>query len=197
MHIMISRMINIFYRNSIFPGVFFRIRAFAFLLTFLFLPISCDSFLESPEKLIRPYPMTPLILSNMDGEETSTDLYKNRVILLHFFTTWCPPCVEEIPSLNELQELYKDSDLVILGVNMGEPRSTVQKFIDSHSIHFPVLLDTNEGAYDIYGFENIPHSLIISRSGDIVALHAGILSWTGKRTRKMLNQFLNEKIPEP
>ena len=97
--------------------------------------------------LLRSYtgkgPAPALRLPQLDGSTLDLASLKGKVVLVNFWATWCPPCVEEIPSLQRLYQARKDRGLEILAVEVGDPREQVAAFLADKPVRFPVLLDTD------------------------------------------------------
>lgn len=112
-------------------------------------------------------------LKDLQGKEVSLSDFKGKKVFLNFWATWCPPCRQEMPEMEAYYQKIKDSDVVILAVNLGENKSTVEKFIKDNKYNFPVLLDTdNEAAID-YRIVSIPTSFFIDETGTIIFKHIG------------------------
>lgn len=112
-------------------------------------------------------------LKDLNGKEVSLSDYKGKKVLLNFWATWCSPCKAEMPEMEALYQQTKDSDLVILAVNLDEDKDTVQKFISSNKYNFPVLLDTENIVASKYQIVSIPTSFFIDKEGNIVDKHIG------------------------
>lgn len=91
-----------------------------------------------------------------------------RLVLLNFWTTWCPYCVKEIPELKRIYNKYKENGLVVVGVNIGEPETKVLNFIRVNSIPYKVVLDQNGIVARSYGVRGIPTNFIININGEII-----------------------------
>ena len=122
----------------------------------------------------KPFDFTLPLLS---GGNASLSAEKGKVVILNFWATWCPPCRAEMPSMETLYKKFKNDGLEILAVDLGEDKSTVQKFIQNNGYTFPVLLDTNGKAGDDYGISAIPTTFILDRSGMIIARVTGSIHW--------------------
>lgn len=107
-------------------------------------------------------------LKDLRGKEVSLSDLKGKRVFVNFWATWCPPCKAEMPELEKLYQETKDSDLVIIAVDLGEDKATVQKFIEKNKYNFQVLLDTNNEAAALYGIRSIPTSYFIDKDGYIV-----------------------------
>lgn len=115
-------------------------------------------------------------LKDLNGKEVSLSDYKGKKVFLNFWATWCPPCKAEMPEMEMLYQETKNSDLVILAVNLDEEKDTVQKFINSNKYNFPVLLDTGNIVASQYEVVSIPTSFFIDKEGNIVDKHIGAMT---------------------
>jgi thiol-disulfide isomerase/thioredoxin len=98
----------------------------------------------------------------------------NKVVLLTFFATWCPPCIQEIPSFIDLQKTYKDKgfSVVAFSVDAGNP-GPVNSLIKKHHINYPVLLADEKITDGVGGVTGIPVSFLVNRKGEIVKKFLG------------------------
>jgi thiol-disulfide isomerase/thioredoxin len=99
---------------------------------------------------------------------------ENKVVLLTFFATWCPPCIEEIPSLIELQKSYQDKEFTVVAFSVDEGgASQVANFIKKHNINYPVLMADEAVTNGVGGVMGIPVSFLVNRKGEIVKKFLG------------------------
>ena len=81
--------------------------------------------------------MSSLVLPNLKGEKIDVSQFRGKVILLNFWATWCPPCRQEIPYLNELYKQYKENGLVVVGISLDRGGiKEVQKFLEKYGIEY-------------------------------------------------------------
>ena len=113
----------------------------------------------------------------LSGGTASLSAYKGKVVFLNFWATWCPPCQEEMPSMEKLYQRLKSQGLEILAVDLGEDSGTVQQFIRDRSYTFPVLLDMDNKVGSLYGIRSIPSTFIIDREGKIISMIVGGRDW--------------------
>jgi len=111
-------------------------------------------------------PARPFTLPDLDGRPVTLSSFKGRLVLLHFWATWCPTCREEMTLLEETARAHPDR-LVILGVNLGEKRSKVAAYVKQTGITFPVLLDGRGKVASAYGVLSLPISLVIGPDGRV------------------------------
>jgi len=115
-------------------------------------------------------------LVDLNGKEVSLSDFKGKKVFLNFWASWCPPCISEMPDIEKLYTETKDSDLVILAVNLGEDKATVKAFSDTNKYNFKILLDTDQSVGKQYNISAIPTSYFIDKEGNIVSTVKGALS---------------------
>jgi len=107
------------------------------------------------------------------GEKFSNESIKGKVVLLEFWTTWCPYCFEEAPIVDKLNKEHGDKGLIVLSVNVGESKKTVSKYlaVNPHKTHIVLTEDTNLAA--MYEATVYPIYVVIDRDGYIVGTRRG------------------------
>ena len=114
-------------------------------------------------------------LKDLDGKELSLSDLKGKKVFINFWATWCPPCKAEMPEIEKIYQETKNSDLVIVAIEIGEPLSTVKPFINNNKYNFKVLLDLDQSVATKYGISAIPTSYFINKSGNIVSKNVGAM----------------------
>jgi len=122
------------------------------------------------------------------GKSHSLAGYKGKWVLVNFWATWCPPCLEEIPDLIALHDKHKDKDLVVLGVAMDyrNPKQ-VKDFADQMFISYPVILGTQESAAQVGTISGLPTTYLYNPQGKMVAYNVGAL------TRQAVESYMASK----
>jgi peroxiredoxin len=108
--------------------------------------------------------------------ERLSDL-KGKVVVLNFWATWCPPCVEETPSLNRLQKYIDSRGGVILGVSIDEDGAAYEQFLRDQNVVFPTYRDATKKTASDYGTSIFPETYIIDRHGKIARKFVGEQQW--------------------
>jgi cytochrome c biogenesis protein CcmG, thiol:disulfide interchange protein DsbE len=98
---------------------------------------------------------------------TLPDDVKGKVVLIHFWATWCPFCIKEIRALETIYGMYRDKGLVPFSVNVGEDNQTVASFLKSETVSYPILMDRNSEAARQVGVTGLPTTFICGRDGVI------------------------------
>lgn len=127
-------------------------------------------------------------LEDMQGNKVSLSDFEGKVVIINFWATWCPPCIEEMPSMEKLQERFKGEDFVLLAVNVEEnSRKIVERFLKKNPFSFPVLLDEDAVVQQIYGAYRFPETVIVGRNGDVVARIVGGRNWMDPEILRVLD----------
>ena len=112
------------------------------------------------------------------AENTMVDSkqFEGKVLLVTFFATWCPPCIQEIPTLIDLQKSYASQGFSVIGMSVDEGGvPPVKRLIDRTGINYPVLMADNEVARGFGGVTGIPVSFLVNRQGELVKKYLGYI----------------------
>lgn len=113
-----------------------------------------------------------LVVKNLDYSNYSLENTRGRVVVMNVWATWCPPCIEEMPSFQRLYDKFKDDkDFVFLFVAVDDTRDRILAFMKEGDYDFPVYL--GDKFPDVYDSEGIPVTFIISKDGKIVKKDEG------------------------
>lgn len=120
--------------------------------------------------LAAPVPAEPFELEDMDGNRHSLADYRGKVVLINFWGTWCPPCVEEMPSLERLYQRLSDKSFMVLAINQWENTDHVFAFMGQIDVFpsFPILFDPDSEVSEAFGVKGLPTSFLLDRSGRVV-----------------------------
>lgn len=112
-------------------------------------------------------------LKDLLGKNVSLSDLKGKDVYVNFWASWCPPCKAEMPDIEKLYQESKKTNLVILGINLGEDSNTVKNFIKKNNYHFNILLDSDQSIGIKYNITAIPASFFIDKNGNIVNTKVG------------------------
>ncbi len=115
-------------------------------------------------------------LSDLQKHTVSLEDYKNRVVMLEFFASWCPPCRMSAPEIKSVYEKYKDKGLVVLAISIDkgpDAEDAVRSFVKEFDLPYPALMDDGK-ASSRYGVVSIPTSVVIDKQGNIRNRHIGL-----------------------
>jgi cytochrome c biogenesis protein CcmG, thiol:disulfide interchange protein DsbE len=138
---------------------------------------------------------TDFKLPGLDGQTISLSSLRGKVVFLNVWATWCPPCREEMPSIEALYEKFKDDkDFVVLAVSQdSDGRAPVASYVEKHGLKFDVLLDPENRVGEAYDVSGIPETFIIDQHGRIVAHHVGPYDWSNPEIRDALQELIQSK----
>ena len=134
-----------------------------------------------------------LDLANIDGTRFDLDRYHGNVVVINFWATWCPPCVEEMPELEKLRQRVRSRGFEVLAVNMAEPKQSVRDFATVVDVSFPLLLDVNGTAVREWGVYALPTSFLVNTQGQVTHAIVGVPDWNGHGVRMLIDSMLAEK----
>lgn len=111
------------------------------------------------------------------GNKARLSDFRGKVVMLEFWATWCPPCIEAAPAMKTVYGKYKDRGFVLLGISVDKGHDAgakVTSFVKEKALTYPVFLD-DENLSAAYGANSIPTSLIIDKKGRIAVRHTGFI----------------------
>ena len=114
----------------------------------------------------------------LNGKPARLSDLRGRVVVLNFWATWCPPCVEEMASLNKLHQQIAPQGAMVLGISVDDDAAAYEKFLRDHQIVFPTYRDPSKQIAERYGSSMYPETYIIGRDGRIARKIIGPQNWT-------------------
>lgn len=122
---------------------------------------------------------TPPDFSVQDSDRriTLNELH-GKVVVLNFWATWCPPCVEEMPSLVQMQQRLKDKGITVLAVSVDVDEDAYHKFLKDYKVNLLTVRDPSHKSSDLYGTFKYPETYIIDRNGTLRRKFIGPVDWT-------------------
>jgi len=131
-------------------------------------------------------------LTDLQGRKVTLSQYRGKVVIVNFWATWCPPCREEMPSMESLYRRFKDQDLVLLAINVEEDGGeAVNDFLKGKDYNFTILLDTTAEVQENYQVFQFPETFIIDRNGNLVDKIVGGRNWMSGTLLNRINFLLN------
>ncbi len=115
-------------------------------------------------------------LPDINGDMIALSDYEGENIYLNFWASWCEPCNEEMPNIEKIFKEYNNKGLIILTINTGEDKATVEEYMKANGYTFPVLLDLEMSVARQYKTSSIPVSFFINKEGKIVTEKEGLMT---------------------
>lgn len=135
-------------------------------------------------------PTPNLDLKDLQGRSVSLDNHRGKVILINNWATWCPPCKAEMPTLEAYFRTHQNEGFVLIAIDAGDPPASVEEFVKSYELTFPVWLDPENQALQVFKNFGLPNSYVIDKDFNVR------LAWTGAVSNTTLEQFVTPLIQE-
>lgn len=118
-------------------------------------------------------PAPQFTLGARSGHDVSLAQYKGNVVMLNFWASWCGPCRQEMPLLENIYQKYNKLGFVLLGVNVEPDSNAANDWLKATPVSFPILYDKESKVSRLYDVEGMPSTVIIDRTGRVRVLHRG------------------------
>ena len=115
-------------------------------------------------------------VQDSDRKITLSEL-RGKVVVLNFWATWCAPCVEELPSLVNLQQKMRNKGITVLAVSVDQDESLYRRFVQDHNLNLLTVRDANQKSNNLYGTFKFPETYIIDRNGVMRRKFIGPVDW--------------------
>lgn len=126
---------------------------------------------KDPNKVIKAGDSAPnFVLTDLDGKKHQLSDYKGQGVLLNFWGTWCPPCKEEMPALNNAYAKYKEQNVQVISINIAQSNFEVQNFVDEYKLNFPMTIDRSKSVMRAYNVDQLPATFLINKEGKITEI---------------------------
>ena len=128
-------------------------------------------------------------LLDLDKNEVSLSDFQGKIVVLNFWATWCPPCRDEIPDFIEVNNLYKDKDVQIIGVSIDTDMKALEDFVEEFGINYPTWIDGSiDHVSPEWGVRAIPTTFILDKNGEVIFKNVG------RMTKDQLIEILEEVL---
>lgn len=112
-------------------------------------------------------------LKSSKGANIKLSELRGQVVMVNFWASWCGPCRQEMPLLDDLYKKYKDYGFELLGINVDENRDAAEKLLKQLPVSFSVLFDPASSVVELYDVDAMPSTVLIDRDGNMRFLHRG------------------------
>ncbi|MGI9303102.1 MAG: TlpA family protein disulfide reductase [Gammaproteobacteria bacterium] len=131
-------------------------------------------------------------LKSSNGYNMRLSEYRGQVVMINFWATWCGPCRQEIPVLNELHFNYKPLGFVMLGVNLDEKPGKALHMAQEMGMAYPVLFDQQKDVSRLYEIDAMPTTVLIDRDGTVRHVHRGYKVSYGETYQQQIRKLIKE-----
>ena len=151
--------------------------------------VGADKNIQTLPKLAEPFIAPDFTLKGEDGNTYRLKDYRGKIVILNFWATWCPPCREEMPSMERAWRQIKDKGIVMLGINVGEDADTIFEFTGQYSMTFPLPMDINGEVVKQYPIRGLPTTYIIDPAGMATHRAVGSRVWDAPEILQQLEEL--------
>jgi peroxiredoxin len=128
----------------------------------------------------------------LGGGDVTQETWKDKLVVLNFWATWCTPCTVEMPALEAIWREYRDRGLVVAGISVdrGGPRALIEPYLKNLNLTFPILLDPQMETANAWKVPGVPATFVIRPGGEVVGMVIGLREWNSKEMRALLESLL-------
>lgn len=130
------------------------------------------------------------VLKDLEGNEYKLSDYRGKGVFLNFWGTWCEPCKDEMPYMQNQYKKYKDKGVEIIAINVGETKIAIENFAKQYNLSFPIVVDESGEVQKAYGIFPLPATYLINSDGIIVDYIESTM------TEEMVQQYMEKIKPE-
>ena len=130
-------------------------------------------------------------LKDLNGSNISLSDFNGKIVFLNFWTTWCPTCRIEMPSMEKLHQKLKNKDFAMVTINLQESASQVKAFFKEFKLTFTALMDSNGEVGASFGIRAIPTTYILDKTGRIIGLVNGPREWDSKEAIALFENLID------
>ena len=118
-------------------------------------------------------PAPDFTLNGQSGKPVALDQFKGQVVMLNFWASWCGPCRQEFPLLDDIYKKYNKLGFIMIGVNVEPDSKAANDWLKQTPVSFPILYDTDSKVSKLYGVAGMPSTVIVDRKGTVRMIHRG------------------------
>lgn len=126
----------------------------------------------------------------LDGESLNLQQFRGSIVLVNFWATWCPPCREELPSLERLYRKLRPQGLSLVAISVDERPEPVRALLRTYEVSFPVALDRDARIPSLYGVTGYPETFVVDSTGTVIRHFIGPQEWDSEPILRFFEDLL-------
>jgi len=126
------------------------------------------------------------------GKNLRLSEYRGQVVLINFWASWCGPCRQEMPVLDELHQSYEALGFSVLGINVDKKSEAADKLLKDIPVSFPILYDNSNAASELFNVDAMPYTILVDRDGKMRYLHRGYKRGYEDKYREQIKALIRE-----
>lgn len=134
-------------------------------------------------------PAPDFSVTTLDGKQLTLASFRGKVLVLNFWATWCPPCIDEVPGLKALQAEFPNRKVEILAISVDTNPAAVQRFVQTFQLNYAVARDGSWGIAHRYGTKKLPETYIIDPEGNLARKVVSEADWKSPQLRRILSDL--------
>ena len=138
-------------------------------------------------------PPPPLELKDLSGKLHRLADYRGQTVLINFWATWCEPCRDEMPSIQQLKRKLADKPFVVLAVNVAESENRIHEFLRKMPLDFTILHDRNSEALKAWRVRGLPASFVVAPDGTVRYSQIGEFEWSDEAVVQRMTDLMRLK----
>jgi peroxiredoxin len=139
-----------------------------------------------------PQPAPDFALPAREGSDVRLSELKGQVVMINFWATWCGPCRQEMPLLQQLQSKYEPLGFTLLGVNVENDSAAAQAWLKGVPVSFPILFDRKNEVAERFGVQGMPSTVFVDREGKVRYVHRGYKPGDEAKYADMIRSLVKE-----
>ncbi|NVJ61709.1 MAG: TlpA family protein disulfide reductase [Gammaproteobacteria bacterium] len=137
-------------------------------------------------------PAPDFTLKSMSGENVKLSELRGNVVMINFWASWCGPCRQEMPLLDDFYKKYNKLGFVLLGVNVEEDSSKAAGYLKEVPVSFPILYDNTNKVSKMYDIDAMPSTVLVDREGNMRFLHRGYKPGDENEYKRLMKKLMRE-----